>query len=1508
MKFLVLLLTAWFVLAAPSAAHAEPISALVASIASAIGSLGVIGKAIFGLALKIGVGLLQKAMQKDPEPVGVRGQIDVGGDNPVSFIVGTYATAGQLEYGGSWGKAGKTPNAYFTRVFSLGDLPVNGLVGLFVNGEKCTIDYDETKYGDWGYPVTDFAADGDNALWIKFYDGTQTEADPLLMEQFGDHPDRPYSEDMIGRGVPYAIVTAQFKRDVLTGPPNCIFVIEGIKLYDPRKDSTAGGSGPHRWGQPETYEWSDNPKVIQYNVMRGIYYDDEWFYGGQGMRAFQLPASSWFAAMNECDRLVSIKDGGTEKNFRCGYEVKGDLEPIELCQKLDRACNGKTAENGGIYKTVCGNPGLPVYYFTDEDLIVSEPQSFNPFPGLEKVFNGAHASYPEPDEAWAAKDAPPRYRSDLEAEDDGRRLIANLTYETVPYKRQVQRLMRAALEANRRFRSHQGVFTPAAKLLEPLDAIAWTSARNGYDNKRFQLGAMDDLNNVNQSAAFSELDPADYDWSSDYELPTSNGPLGRVKPQPRVLGSFGVFPATIKDALGVDRRPAILAAWPYNNDDVAIRAIAFQVREGGKTAVMWRGRSDQPEEGEALLAPFSLLPDTDYEVKAKFIGGGNTELFAWSAWMPVRTPNVQLTAADILDGAIVAAKLADAAVEANKIMTGAVTELKLADRAVSDLKIKLAAIKTELIENQAVVAAALADVAVTQQKIATNAVTQLKIAADAVTEAKVAVDAITQGKIASNAVSELKLAAAAVTEAKVAAGAITQLKIASGAVGNAQLAALAVDAAKLATNAVTTTKIADDAITTPKLVANAVVADKVAAGAITVQKLLVANLENAFAGAEVETTSPFVSLSARATWATISTSPSGKPTAMRINGAAAGGNTAFNYPPKLAVTPGEEYYLEFYVRRDSAWDGSSGNSKLRIGDQNNSLLAGYAYGATDLASNTWVKRTAVFTVASGVTELNVTLVGDATAGNVWLTDFVWRKMASAELIVDGAIIASKVAALAISAANIQAGAITAGKIATDAVTATNIVAGTITSTELASNSVVAAKIAAGAIVAGKIAADAVTAANVVAGTLTAVELASNSIIAVKIAANAVTTAKIATNAVTANEIAAGTITATEIASGAITTVKLAAESVTGAKIAANTIGANHIAANSITAKQLVIMDWENIVPNGQWITGDNAGWGSYPSGWNVVGAGARPPQKGDYILSMGAYADDRTMSTAGLDLPVQGGEQLNVQFDVAGSGSGASWGIQVRCVYYAAGVYLSGSTVTWTGTSVGWQRAMGTMTVPSAADRIQRIEITRVGGGSNHAYITNVVIRRKKGGELIVDGAISADHIRANAIETDKIILGGVTTTKLAASAVTLVTSAFASGLTNDFGPSGSSTVNVASASISVADADAVDITATFTIHNSQTTSVTSAETITTVEILRGSTVINTRTIVDSSYVYAGSGSARSALKPTVTIAFSDTAFSGSGTITYTVRCSSTYPDGAVRARDRYIRLMATKR
>lgn len=634
MKKSALFLSIWFLLALTAQADAAPVVGLI----GLIGQLGVIGQLIIGVALKVGLTLYERAKQKktQTQPSGVKGSLRTGGDNPLSMIVGTYATAGSLEYVGSWGQDGKTPNAYLTQVMSLADLPASAMSNIvWIAGARCTIDWNAAPT-EMGYPVLEYRRSGTDYLWIKFHDGTATVADPFLLARFNGG-DRPWLADMVGRGVAYAIVTSRYNREVFTNVPSVKFVVQGLKLYDIRKDSTAGGAGAHRWGAYATYEFSDNPKVIQYNVLRGLTYNGEWFYGGQNMQAFQLPASNWMAAMNECDRLVPTAAGGMEKQFRAGAEIETSTQPIDVVRELDKTCNGRTAELGGIYKTICGAPGLPVYNFTDADIVITSDQDLDPYPGFENTINGANTTYPEPAEGWTMKDAPPRYNADLEDQDAGFRALADLQYPYAPYALQVQRLVDAALKEARRFRQHNATLPPEAWLLEPFDVVSWTSERNGYETKRFLLGQMEDLPNVNQAVAIQEIDPEDYDWSADFELPTSTGPTGPIQIPPQPMYGWVVEPGVIKDANGKPFRPTIKISAAPDQDDV--KNVWVQVRLAATEEVQFD--TDSTPYG----APFSWLLQgnfaraTDYEARGKFVPYSARET-NWSEWLPVRTPDV----------------------------------------------------------------------------------------------------------------------------------------------------------------------------------------------------------------------------------------------------------------------------------------------------------------------------------------------------------------------------------------------------------------------------------------------------------------------------------------------------------------------------------------------------------------------------------------------------------------------------------------------------------------------------------------------------------------------------------------------------------------------------------------------------------------------------------------------------------------------------------------------------
>ncbi|MDK4720140.1 phage tail protein [Rhizobium sp. CNPSo 3968] len=640
----VLLIAAWFLLAMISLAHADPITAAITTIATTIGQLGVAAKLVLGIALEVGGSLLSRALAKkrDTPQSGIKTDVASGGNNSLAFIVGTYATAGSHEYVGSWGSAGKTPNAYLTQVRSLSDLPIAGVGNrIWINSEACTIDYSDTSYGTQGFPVNEFKTNGnDNHLWVKPLTGNQIAADPFLLSKFGTDPDRPWLNDMIGRGVAMAIFTAQYDRELFTSTPSPIFEVQGIPLYDPRKDSTVGGSGSHRWGQPGTYEFSDNNVVIIYNIMRGIYYAGTLIYG-PAVPAARLPLSNWFAAMNECDRLINLDGGGTERQFRAGYEIEtSNKQPVDIIDDILLGCNGRMAEIGGVYKIHVGAPALPVYFFTDDDIIVTDGQSLDPFPGYENTYNGASASYPEPETGWQMKDAPQYSDASFLAADGGEIRLASLEFNATPFPVQVQRLMRSVTNDNRNFRRHQINLPPEAWLYEPLDTFSWSSDRNGYVSKQFLNTGMDDLDNANQSVALLETDPTDYDWSPTFQLPWTVGPLTPKFPPSQPMYGWQVGPATINDSNGVPWRPSMFVSCAPDQTDVS--NVWVQVRLAATGDIVFDSDSTRYGSPYSWVLNANFKGNTDYEARGRFVpfSGRATE---WSAWLPVTTPNVLVT-------------------------------------------------------------------------------------------------------------------------------------------------------------------------------------------------------------------------------------------------------------------------------------------------------------------------------------------------------------------------------------------------------------------------------------------------------------------------------------------------------------------------------------------------------------------------------------------------------------------------------------------------------------------------------------------------------------------------------------------------------------------------------------------------------------------------------------------------------------------------------------------------
>ncbi|WP_142627923.1 phage tail protein [Rhizobium sp. P007] len=618
------------------------IASVFTAVSTFIGGLGAVGAFLLKTAVGVGLSLLAQSLAgkpKDPT-FSINGTLQGGGDVARSFIMGRTATAGSLVFVNTWGQDGDTPNAYLTQVIALSDLPVRGLAEVWVNGELVTLG----GLTDRGYAVNEYP----DSLWVKFYDGTQTTADSFLFTSVSNG-NRWWNPDRIGRGVAYAIITARVSKNMFSGVPSFKFVLEGLRLYDISRDSTQGGVGPQRFADPATWGGDGDflPAVQIYNLLRGITYNGQWFYGLQNLSSSRLPAAAWIAQI-EKHRAGTLESTGWVNTYRSGGEIQVDAPLTSAVEALLTACQGRISEVGGVYYLHSGAPGTPVIAFTDDDILSTEEQEFTPFLGLADTINGVSANYPSPADGWVAKTAPPLYRTDLEAIDGNRRLMADVDLNFVPYPEQVQRLMKSALEEARRFRRHTIVLPPKFwAYATPGTVFSWTSERNGYIAKLMRIDGVADRANLDVMIDITEVDPSDYDWSSDTEFkPPVDGQLGVIRPTPQPIVDWFAEPATVKDSSGEDRRPAIRLTWDNSDgrlDDVI--GIEYEVRLQATLEKVSEGRTDQPQVGSMLISQ-SLLPAESYVVRGRYIPGGDRPVL-WSGFIPVITPNVLLTDKDV---------------------------------------------------------------------------------------------------------------------------------------------------------------------------------------------------------------------------------------------------------------------------------------------------------------------------------------------------------------------------------------------------------------------------------------------------------------------------------------------------------------------------------------------------------------------------------------------------------------------------------------------------------------------------------------------------------------------------------------------------------------------------------------------------------------------------------------------------------------------------------------------
>jgi len=602
--------------------------AFIAPIIGAIAGLSAVGTAIVGTAIAVGAGYLARKLAPaptsrdyNPGTAGMRlsPRFDPNAEREVAF--GRCASAGTLVYQNVYGPNG---NDFAQLVYALADHQCDGIEGVIVNGKYRALE--AFHPGAWvtGFPVS---GRSDN-IWVAWHDGAwDQDADADLIARSGDK----WTSSHRGRGVAYVRVTLRYDAEVFAdGMPRLVFVFRGIRLYDPRKDTTAGGSGDHRWGDPSTYEWTANPAVCLYNWRRGIYVNGERLTGMATVPA-AMPLDNWFAAMNACDETVARRDGsGNDPRYRMHGIIGGD-DNRTVIRAMLAAMAGEEVDTGGVIKCLPGVAQAPVMSITDDDLMLDQAVEITPKNPRSQLVNAVLGSFHDPDSGYESMPLPPRISSADEAIDGGERWAQSYALDLVCDQRQGQRVLEIL---RRKARAQLRVSIPLrarCATLEAGDWIVWNSDRYGYVNQMFSVEEAPQADDLSVPAtlqataagifawdpATDELDPLD-----PVELPSGGATFTTVT---------GLTAQNFAIVGGVDgiARPGIRITWDVI-EDYTVTSLIAEYRRTGDDASLSVEILDPGAGSHAWVQ--GVQGGTLYEVRVKPVTAPPRAV-AWTGWV-----------------------------------------------------------------------------------------------------------------------------------------------------------------------------------------------------------------------------------------------------------------------------------------------------------------------------------------------------------------------------------------------------------------------------------------------------------------------------------------------------------------------------------------------------------------------------------------------------------------------------------------------------------------------------------------------------------------------------------------------------------------------------------------------------------------------------------------------------------------------------------------------------------
>lgn len=614
--------------------------------------------ALPGILLNIGVGIAVNAVvglavnaitsggqgaQVGATPSGIRLEPRAGVDVPVSALFGWHPTPGTFWYQNSYGD----DNEYLQLVYACGRTEHDAMTGLMMGGRPATLSGSNADAR--GRVIDELTVDGVPHGWVKYYTGAVGQAADAELVARANPPERwPATKKMTGTA--YAVVTLRFAEKVFPGGiPAWRFIWRGVKAYDRRKDSTQpGGSGAHRWGQPETYEWTANPAILQDNWRRGL-----WAGGvrllGLGVTEHACHHARIVAAANLCDEEVEYADTGrTLPRYSFSAEIGDDLDTISVMRMFETAMAGFGVELGGAYAPLPAQTMMPVMTLYDRDRVagsdVSERKRLDP----TQVKTAYHGLFVSPEDGWVPKEYGLRADPAVESEEGGRRQ-GNLDLTFVPYPETAGMIAEVFRRRDRFQATEVAVYGPKTAKLEPGDVVTRNSAFFG--TIPMMVWEVKELTAATRRLTFRAWNNSIVPDVDEGFMPAPVSPIPAPVPaRPITVSAFLAVAA--EQVSGTTKVPAIRVTYTPITDRTVERVIVKYWPTATPADVRYTS-SEEPQSGVIVIE--GVVPETHYTLEATIV----TNPPRVTTWSPQQTLTTSaLVATAVIDRTELEAALA----------------------------------------------------------------------------------------------------------------------------------------------------------------------------------------------------------------------------------------------------------------------------------------------------------------------------------------------------------------------------------------------------------------------------------------------------------------------------------------------------------------------------------------------------------------------------------------------------------------------------------------------------------------------------------------------------------------------------------------------------------------------------------------------------------------------------------------------------------------------------------